>query len=303
MKLKDHDSNIKISLDTDNGGAVQLETTSDHGGAGCCAASNDPHEGHARTHEHQDGTGPYATASFGLAGMTCQACARKVDAALSGIPGVLKVFVDLAGRRATVSFDQDSVGLDDLRSAVEATGYSLLPESETEGEAEESNQLTRLRGPFAHPRPYLVGLAAALTVVGFYLGLITLTSDWYFARSQFSEYRWWILALAAGLGVQAILYTALRGQLMGRHKKAAKSSLAASGGVSTLSMAACCAHYLVAFLPALGLPFLSTALASLDQYQSYFFLAGVISNLFGIGLMLRLLTRNGMLPRLAVLSN
>ena len=24
MKLKDHDSNIKISLDTDNGGAVQL---------------------------------------------------------------------------------------------------------------------------------------------------------------------------------------------------------------------------------------------------------------------------------------
>ena len=202
MKLKDHDSNIKISLDTDNGGAVQLETTPDHGGAGCCAASNDPHE-----------------------------------------------------------------------------------------------------GPFAHPRPYLVGLTAALGVIGFYLGLITLTADWYFARSQFSEYRWWILALSAGLGVQATLYTALRGRLAGRNNKAATSSLAASGGLSTAAMAACCAHYLVAFLPALGLPFLSAAVASLDQYQTYFFLVGVISNLFGIGLMLRLLTRNGMLPRLAVLSN
>ena len=303
MKLKDHDSNIKISLDTDNGGAVQLETTPDHGGAGCCAASNDPHEGVTRTPEHQDGTVPYATASFGLAGMTCQACARKVEAALSGISGVLKVFVDLAGRRATVSFDQDRVSLDDLKSAVQATGYRLLPESETEGGTEECRKLTRLRGPFAHPRPYLVGLTAALGVVGFYLGLITLTADWYFARVQFSEYRWWILALSAGLGVQATLYTALRGRLAGRNNKAATSSLAASGGLSTAAMAACCAHYLVAFLPALGLPFLSAAVASLDQYQTYFFLVGVISNLFGIGLMLRLLTRNGMLPRLAVLSN
>ena len=267
------------------------------------AASNDPHEGVTRTPEHQDGTGPYATASFGLAGMTCQACARKVEAALSGISGVLKVFVDLAGRRATVSFDQDRVSLDDLKSAVQATGYRLLPESETEGGTEECRKLTRLRGPFAHPRPYLVGLIAALGVVGFYLGLITLTADWYFARSQFSEYRWWILALSAGLGVQATLYTALRGRLAGRNNKAATSSLAASGGLSTAAMAACCAHYLVAFLPALGLPFLSAAVASLDQYQTYFFLVGVISNLFGIGLMLRLLTRNGMLPRLAVLSN
>ena len=35
---------------------------------------------------------------------------------------------------------------------------------------------------FSSPRHYLIGMAAALGVVGFYLGLITLTSDWYNAR-------------------------------------------------------------------------------------------------------------------------
>lgn len=105
---------------------------------------------------------------------------------------------------------------------------------------------------FSSPHHYIIGMAAALGVVGFYLGLITLTSDWYNARIQFSEYRWWILALSFGLGVQATLYSLLKMNLQGRSMKAAKSSLAASGGMSTASMAACCAHYYLAvFLPAL----------------------------------------------------
>lgn len=144
--------------------------------------------------------------------------------------------------------------------------------------------------------PLLIGAAAAIAVVGFYLGLITLVSDWYNARMQFEEYRWWILALAAGLGVQATLYSFLRIRLNGKNVKSAKSSLAASGGMSTASMAACCAHYLVAFLPALGLPFLSAAAAGLAEYQTQLFLLGVLSNLFGIGVMLRVMQKNGIIP-------
>jgi copper chaperone CopZ len=303
MKPRNLETSREITLDNENGGAAQLEKTFDSPAADCCNSPMERHKRVASVATEADEIGSYTTASFAVEGMSCQACASKIEAALSGIPGVLRGTVNLAGSRATVSFDPDGVSLDGLRVAVEAVGYRLLLEGEAKSGTEKCNQLTRLKGPFAHSRPYLIGLTAALGVVGFYLGLITLTADWHFARSQFSEYRWWILGLAAGLGVQAILYTALRGQLMGRHKKAAKSSLAASGGVSTISMAACCAHYLVAFLPALGLPFLSTALASLDQYQSYFFLVGVVSNLFGIGLMLRLLAKNGMLPRLGLLGN
>lgn len=152
------------------------------------------------------------------------------------------------------------------------------------------------------PPPLLIGLAVAIAVVGFYLGLITLVSDWYNARMQFEEYRWWILALAAGLGVQATLYSFLRKRLNGKNVKSAKSSLAASGGMSTASMAACCAHYLVAFLPALGLPFLSAAAAGLAEYQTQLFLLGVLSNLFGIGVMLRVMQKNGIIPAGALAS-
>jgi YHS domain-containing protein len=143
--------------------------------------------------------------------------------------------------------------------------------------------------------PYLTGVAAAMGVVGFYLGLLTVTSDWYNARSQFGEYGIWILALGVGLGVQATLFSLYRAWHRGESMKAAKYSLAASGGISTTAMAACCAHYLVVILPVLGLPFLSAAAAGLAGYQTYFFLAGVISNLFGIGLMIRMMSRSGMI--------
>ncbi len=161
----------------------------------------------------------------------------------------------------------------------------------------------RIAGSEPGLRPYLIGVAVAVGVVGFYLGLITLTSDWYNARLEFKEYGIWILALAAGLGVQVTLFSLLRAWHQGVSMKAAKCSLAASGGMSTTAMAACCAHYLTVILPVLGLPFLSAAAAGLARYQTYFFLAGLLSNMFGIGLMLRIMTRNGMIQIRALVNH
>ncbi|CAB1059500.1 hypothetical protein D1BOALGB6SA_4262 [Olavius sp. associated proteobacterium Delta 1] len=145
------------------------------------------------------------------------------------------------------------------------------------------------------PHAYLLGILAAFAIVGIYLGMNTLTSNWYFARVQFSEYRWWIISLAIGLGIQVTLYTLFRAHLRGQKKTAANSSMAASGGVSAVAMMACCSHYLATLIPLLGVSFLSaTAVAGLEQYQSYFFLAGVVSCLFGIGLMVRMMRRHGM---------
>ncbi len=145
--------------------------------------------------------------------------------------------------------------------------------------------------------PYLNGVAAAIGIVLFYLGLITLTSDWYNAMLQFEKYRWWILSLAAGFGIQVALFVLLKKQSQKTTLKGAKSSLAATGGMSSASMAACCAHYLVPILPVLGLPFLSTAAAGLAEYQSLLFLLGVISNLAGIGFMLRLMAKNDLISQ------
>jgi len=148
---------------------------------------------------------------------------------------------------------------------------------------------------FTNPRAYMLGVLAAFAIVGIYLGMNTLTSDWYFARIQFSEYRWWIISLAIGLGIQVTLYALFRAHLRGKKKTAANSSMAASGGVSAVAMMACCSHYLATLIPLLGVSFLSaTAVASLEQYQIYFFLAGIVSCLFGIGLMVRMMGKHGM---------
>ena len=128
--------------------------------------------------------------------------------------------------------------------------------------------------------PILIGVIAALAVVGFYLGLLTLNSDWFYARMQFAEFRWWIIALSVGLGIQATLFTYMRKRLRGNKLTAATSGLAASGGMSTASMAACCAHYLVTVLPVLGVPFVTTAVSALERYQTVFFFITGIS--FGI---------------------
>jgi hypothetical protein len=49
-------------------------------------------------------------------------------------------------------------------------------------------------------------------------------------------------------------------------------------------------------IPTLGVPFLSAAaVASIAEDQTYFFLAGVLSCLVGIGLMLRTMEKHGMI--------
>jgi hypothetical protein len=137
--------------------------------------------------------------------------------------------------------------------------------------------------------PFLIGLGASLGLIAFYLVIMTLTADWYYAGIQFEEYRWWIIALSLGLGVQSTLFSFLRRGLKGAEKKTARSTLAASGGVSTGSMVVCCLHHLTDVVPFLGFPILAV---TLQRYQTLFFLIGVLSNLFGISMMLRMMAKH-----------
>lgn len=243
------------------------------------------------------------TISLPIWGMSCLSCARKIEGALSACPGVAEAEVDFVFRKAMVRFDPSKVDLAALKGAVEAAGYQVR-----EGQQGQKEERVETSGPsiaelLSKPRPYLMGAAAMLGVIVFYPGLLTLTSDWYNAMAEFRAYKFWILGLAIGLGVQALLFSLLRTWHKGGSLKAAKCTLAASGGISTTAMAVCCSHYIFAFLPALGLPFLSTAAASLADYQIYFFLVGVVSNLFGIGLMIRMMDKSGMIQLGAFVSH
>lgn len=228
-------------------------------------------------------------------GMTCAACARKIESALLNCSGVTFAVVELSERKVIVHFNPPEANPDDLKRAINAAGYSVLESGASCTKATFKSQGVLSKQTF-NLKPYLFGVMATAGVIVFYLGLLTLVSDWYNAKSQLSQYLGWIIALALGLGIQATLFSYIKSQLRGKTITAAKSSLAASGGVSTASMAACCAHYLVALLPAFGLSFFSTAATGLAKYQVEFFFLGVISNVFGIFVMIRTMNKNGLIP-------
>ena len=76
----------------------------------------------------------YGTATkksiFPVSGMTCASCVSRVEQALSGVPGVISVNVNLASEKATVEYIEGTE-LADLRRAVKEAGYELGPEAAT----------------------------------------------------------------------------------------------------------------------------------------------------------------------------
>jgi cation transport ATPase len=245
----------------------------------------------------------YTTVTLSIEGMRCHSCVVNVSTTLMKHPGVVKVDVDLSRALATVGIDPVKVTPAELEAAVKAIGYRASLSQPDNPQPIESCCRRPLK-PSTKVISSMLGVLAAFAIVGIYLGMNTLTADWYFAKIQFSEYRWWIIALAIGLGIQVTLFALFKARLRRTKSKVAVSSMAASGGMSTVAMMACCSHYLAVIVPTLGIPFLSAAaVAQIAEYQSYFFLAGVLSCLTGIGLMLRMMDKHGMLPTGGVLEN
>ncbi len=146
----------------------------------------------------------------------------------------------------------------------------------------------------AMKRHILVGVGAAVLLIIIYLGIITLAQDWTHALEQTAELWYWVLALAGGFGIQAGLFSFIRHSIRKR-RAATTGSVAASGGISAGSMAACCAHHLSDVLPLLGL---SGAAVFLVRYQLFFIIVGVLSNIVGITIMLETIQRHGLSGRL-----
>ena len=63
------------------------------------------------------------TVELKVEGMDCDGCVKSVTRMLSGVPGVEKVQVSLAGASARVTYDPAKVGVADMKRAVERAGY------------------------------------------------------------------------------------------------------------------------------------------------------------------------------------
>jgi P-type Cu+ transporter len=101
----------------------------------------------------------WKSVSLPVTGMTCAACARRVEKALLGTDGVRAANVNLAAEKATVEYDPDSVGLERLVGAVEDTGYGVVREEQT-GDVH-AREYGKLKGDFL-----IAAVLTALILVG-----------------------------------------------------------------------------------------------------------------------------------------
>ena len=124
-------------------------------------------------------------------------------------------------------------------------------------------------------RPAAFGILAALALVAFYLGIVTLAQGWGHAIQQLADDLPFVGAIVAGFGTQVGLFTYLRGM----HVHAAAGGVATSTGTSTAAMLACCAHHLVDVAPVIGL---SGAAIFLNAYKTPLLWLGIVMNLVGI---------------------
>lgn len=63
-----------------------------------------------------------------IGGMTCAACAKRIEKALNKLEGVNQVSVNFATEKAYISFDPQSTRLSAIRAAVENAGYTAVKE-------------------------------------------------------------------------------------------------------------------------------------------------------------------------------
>ena len=62
-----------------------------------------------------------------IGGMTCASCVRRVEKALVKLDGVEVAEVNLATEAASVVYDPNRVGPDQMAAAIATAGYTLLP--------------------------------------------------------------------------------------------------------------------------------------------------------------------------------
>lgn len=132
--------------------------------------------------------------------------------------------------------------------------------------------------------PLGIGLLGGALLAGVYLGLVSLAESPARALELFWEDRWYVIPILLGFSTQVGLYTFLKKGLCFPVATHGGVTTTASGGMSTMAMVTCCAHRAADVLPFLGL---SSAAVFLAQWKIPFLIVGLLSNLLGVGVMMR----------------
>jgi Cu+-exporting ATPase len=181
-----------------------------------------------------------------IAGMTCAACASRIERKLNKLEGV-EATVNYATEGAAVRFDPGRIGVEKVIAAVEEIGYgAALPRAATDDASEKGTRRLRWRLLVA------AVLSAPLTTVAMV------------PRLQFSGWEWLAFALAAPIVLFAGWSFHRAAALNLRHGAATMDTLISIGTLAALSWSA------VALL------------AGLDEH-TYFEVAAVTTTLILVG--------------------
>ncbi|MBI2503412.1 MAG: copper-translocating P-type ATPase [Candidatus Latescibacteria bacterium] len=83
--------------------------------------------------------------TLAIGGMTCAACASRVERRLSRLEGVTRAAVNLSTEEAVVEYEASRVKLRDLRRAVEEAGYQVVEGGREERQARRQDELRAQR--------------------------------------------------------------------------------------------------------------------------------------------------------------
>ncbi len=152
---------------------------------------------------------------FPVSGMTCASCVGRVEDALSAVPGVVSVNVNLASEKATVEYTDD-MRVADLQKAAEDAGYDLGPEAATLEDVSTASQreMRVVRNRFI--------VAIILGAVIMMLGLIPVVM-----MQPYTPYLLWALATPVQFWAGWRFYRGMWGAL--RHRTADMNTLIAVG--------------------------------------------------------------------------
>ncbi len=187
---------------------------------------------------------PEARVELALEGMTCAACATRIERKLNKLEGV-EASVNYATEQAAVRYDADRVALADLVQAVEAAGYHARTSADA-GSGEKRTRALRTR----------LAVAMALTV--------PLTAVAMIPPLQFENWEWLAFALASPVVLWAGHGFHRAALLNARHLAATMDTLISIGTLAAWGWS-------------------TVALLFLADAHTYFEVAAVITTLILVG--------------------
>ncbi|MFT4412889.1 heavy metal translocating P-type ATPase [Fredinandcohnia humi] len=129
-------------------------------------------------------------AEFNITGMTCAACATRIEKGINKMEGVTRASVNLALESATVEFNPSGVTVGDIIQKVEKLGYgaSMKTEKQTDVEDYREKEIEKQKGKF------IFSIILSLPLLWAMVGHFSFTS-WIYAPAMLSN-PWVQLALA-----------------------------------------------------------------------------------------------------------